>query len=59
MWKGMINPILSYPYLKIHELSNLFVADDPMKKKKKKKFFLSPLWAHWNIGMKIAHGLEG
>ena len=51
--KSYINPLslllkilMRHPYLKIHDLANLLVADAPMKKKKKKsRKFHPPLGA--------------
>ena len=46
------------PYLKILDLAKLFVADVPIKKIYK-KIVLPTLRTLTNIGLKIAHRLEG
>ena len=49
---------LGNPYLKIIDLTKLFIADASMKKKIK-NFCLPPLRALWNMGPKTAHSRKG
>ena len=50
---------LGNPYLKILDLTKLFVADAPMKKKKEKKFSFTPSQSTLKYGSKNRPGPKG